>query len=110
MSQIAARQCRRSSGHQGRHERRCAGRNGRIEGLSRAGRFLAAHGIAAGGLIERRPHPSDGRAMGLHLTAAGKKMVKQAEVTASELEEATTARLTAAERKMLMQLLRKIYI
>ncbi len=61
-------------------------------------------------LITRRPHPHDGRAMGLHLTAAGKKMVKQAEVTASELEEATTARLTAAERKMLMQLLKKIYI
>ncbi|KRI01284.1 MarR family winged helix-turn-helix transcriptional regulator [Curvibacter sp. PAE-UM] len=61
-------------------------------------------------LITRRPHPHDGRAMGLHLTAAGKKMVKQAEVTASELEEATTARLTVAERKMLMQLLRKIYI
>lgn len=61
-------------------------------------------------LITRRPHPHDGRAMGLHLTATGKKMVKQAEVTASELEEATTARLTSAERKMLMQLLRKIYI
>jgi DNA-binding MarR family transcriptional regulator len=61
-------------------------------------------------LITRRPHPHDGRAMGLHLTAAGKKMVKQAEVTASELEEATTARLSVAERKMLMQLLRKIYI
>jgi DNA-binding MarR family transcriptional regulator len=61
-------------------------------------------------LITRRPHPHDGRAMGLHLTAAGKKMVKQAEVTASELEEAATARLTAAERKTLMQLLRKIYI
>ena len=61
-------------------------------------------------LITRRPHPHDGRAMGLHLTATGKKMVKQAEVTASELEEATTARLTVAERKMLMQLLRKIYI
>lgn len=61
-------------------------------------------------LITRRPHPHDGRAMGLHLTAAGKKMVKQAEVTASELEEAATARLTVAERKMLMQLLRKIYI
>lgn len=61
-------------------------------------------------LITRRPHPHDGRAMGLHLTAAGKKMVKQAEVTASELEEATTSRLSVAERKTLMQLLRKIYI
>lgn len=61
-------------------------------------------------LITRRPHPHDGRAMGLHLTAAGKKMVKQAEVTASELEDAATARLSVAERKTLMQLLKKIYI
>ncbi|MCZ8292314.1 MAG: MarR family winged helix-turn-helix transcriptional regulator [Hylemonella sp.] len=61
-------------------------------------------------LITRRPHPHDGRAMGLHLTAAGKKMVKQGEVTASELEEATTARLSVAERKTLIQLLKKIYI
>ena len=61
-------------------------------------------------LITRRPHPHDGRAMGLHLTPAGRKLVKQAELTASELEETATARLSAAERKTLMQLLRKIYI
>jgi DNA-binding MarR family transcriptional regulator len=61
-------------------------------------------------LITRRPHPHDGRAMGLHLTPEGRKMVKQAEVTASELEEAATARLSLAERKTLMQLLRKIYV
>lgn len=61
-------------------------------------------------LITRRPHPSDGRAMGLHLTASGHKLMKRAELTASELESAATARLSAAERKQLMQLLRKIYI
>lgn len=61
-------------------------------------------------LVTRRPHPRDGRAMGLHLTPAGKKLVKQAEVTAAELENQATARLTSAERKTLMQLLRKIYI
>ena len=61
-------------------------------------------------LITRRPHPHDGRAMGLHLTAEGRKMTRQAEVTAAELEEAATARLSAAERKTLIQLLRKIYI
>lgn len=61
-------------------------------------------------LITRRPHPRDGRAMGLHLTPAGRKLVKQAEVTASELENEATARLTPAERKTLMQLLRKLYI
>lgn len=61
-------------------------------------------------LILRRPHPHDGRAMGLHLTPGGRKMMKQAEVTAFELEEAATARLSAAERKTLMQLLQKIYL
>jgi DNA-binding MarR family transcriptional regulator len=61
-------------------------------------------------LITRRPHPHDGRAMGLHLTSEGRKMVKQAEVTASELEEAATAQLSLAERKTLIQLLRKIYV
>lgn len=61
-------------------------------------------------LIVRRPHPHDGRAMGLHLTPEGRKMMKQAEVTAFELEEAATARLSAAERKTLMQLLQKIYL
>lgn len=61
------------------------------------------------GLVTRRPHPRDGRAMGLHLTPAGRKMARQAEVTAFELEEAATARLSPAERSTLMQLLRKIY-
>jgi DNA-binding MarR family transcriptional regulator len=61
-------------------------------------------------LITRRPHPHDGRAMGLHMTAEGRKMIRQAEVTAAELEEAATARLSGAERKTLIQLLRKIYI
>lgn len=60
-------------------------------------------------LIRRLPHPNDGRAMGLHLTEAGEKMMSQAEITAAELEADATAKLTAAERKTLMQLLKKVY-
>lgn len=60
-------------------------------------------------LITRRPHPRDGRAMGLHLTPEGRGMMKQAEVTASELEQQATARLSASERATLMRLLKKIY-
>ena len=60
-------------------------------------------------LIVRHPHPHDGRAMGLHLTPAGKKLVRQAEQSATRLEDEATARLSASERKQLMQLLRKIY-
>jgi hypothetical protein len=36
-------------------------------------------------------------------------MVSQAEITAAELEADATAKLTAAERKTLMQLLKKVY-
>ena len=61
------------------------------------------------GLIERRPHPSDGRAMGVHLTPAGVELTEQAEQTAAQLEEDATHRLTAAERKTLIRLLQKVY-
>jgi DNA-binding MarR family transcriptional regulator len=61
-------------------------------------------------LITRRPHPHDARAVGLHLTPTGKKLVRQAEQTVTQLEEDATARLSAAERRTLMQLLRKIYV
>lgn len=61
-------------------------------------------------LITRHPHPHDGRAMGLHLTAAGKKMMQKAEQTAAQLEESATARLSEAERKTLIRLLKKLYV
>ncbi len=61
------------------------------------------------GLVERRPHPTDGRALGLHLTRSGKALVKQAEATAAQLEMDATARLTERERATLIALLRKVY-
>lgn len=60
-------------------------------------------------LLVRQPHPHDGRAIGLHLTPAGQLMMRKAERTASRIEESSTAALNPAERKTLMQLLRKIY-
>lgn len=68
------------------------------------------HALEKRGVIERRPHPHDGRAMGLHLTASGGQLMREAEQTASELETTATARLTAAERKTLIRLLQKIYL
>ncbi|MEY2860164.1 MAG: hypothetical protein RL392_622 [Pseudomonadota bacterium] len=61
------------------------------------------------GLITRLPHPHDGRAMGLHLTQAGQTMMRAAEKTAAQLEIDSTPKLTAAERKILIGLLKKIY-
>ena len=62
------------------------------------------------GLIERKPHPHDGRAVGLHATTKGQTLMEQAEQTASDLEIEKTARLTPAQRKTLLQLLQKIYL
>jgi len=61
-------------------------------------------------LIRRRPHPSDGRANGLHATAAGMSLLKGAESAATALEDEVAARLTAAERKTLIRLLQKVYL
>ena len=60
-------------------------------------------------LIERQPHPSDRRANGLHLSPDGEVLLRQAEETATVLEDEAAARLSAAERKTLMRLLQKIY-
>lgn len=60
-------------------------------------------------LVVRRPHPRDGRAMGLHLTAAGRRLMRDAEQTASELEAGVAARLTPSEQRTLLRLLKKVY-
>ncbi|MES2950893.1 MAG: MarR family winged helix-turn-helix transcriptional regulator [Pseudomonadota bacterium] len=60
-------------------------------------------------LIVRKPHPLDGRAMGLHLTAKGQKLMLEAEKAVTQLEIDATNGLSATERKTLLVLLMKIY-
>lgn len=61
------------------------------------------------GLIIRKPHPTDRRAQGLHLSAAGKKMQKSAQLTATTLEQDVASNLSAEELDTLKQLLRRVY-
>ncbi|MCX7277714.1 MAG: MarR family winged helix-turn-helix transcriptional regulator [Burkholderiales bacterium] len=61
------------------------------------------------GLIERKPHPVDGRAMGLHATDSGSELAAQTESEVGQLEIEATSHLTATERKTLIRLLQKIY-
>ncbi len=61
-------------------------------------------------LIARRPHPKDGRAMGLHLTPAGRTLLKKASEVAHQADLEATGRLTEAERQTLVRLLKKIYL
>ena len=60
-------------------------------------------------LITRLPHPHDGRAMGLHLTPGGQKLMREAERTAAQLEGEVGSRLSATELKTLLKLLKKVY-
>jgi DNA-binding MarR family transcriptional regulator len=62
------------------------------------------------GLIARKPHPRDGRAVGLHLTPAGRTLMQAAEQTAADLEGEVGSRLTAAELRTLIRLLKKVYL
>lgn len=67
-------------------------------------------GMDRRGLVERRPHPHDRRALGLHLTPAGHQLVAQAEEAVIQLEQDASARLTERERDTLIRLLQKIYL
>jgi len=62
------------------------------------------------GLIERRPHPRDGRAVGLHLTPAGERLTADAERAVTQAELDASARLSPRERETLIHLLQKLYL
>ena len=62
------------------------------------------------GLIERRPHPQDGRALGLHPTEQGQVFMQKAEARASELEGQAAQGLSEAEQKQLIDWLQRIYL
>jgi DNA-binding MarR family transcriptional regulator len=61
------------------------------------------------GLIVRQPHPTDRRALGLHLSAEGRRLQKEAQATATDLEHNLAGALTADELDTLNRLLRKVY-
>lgn len=67
-------------------------------------------GLDRRGLIERHPHPRDGRAVGLHLTDAGRALAQETESVVVELENEMAGRLTARERTTLQRLLQRFYL
>ena len=61
------------------------------------------------GYVQRRPHPSDGRATGLYLSPQGEGLIATAQPQLKASEEKAVAHLSEAEQKMLIELLRKLY-
>jgi MarR family transcriptional regulator, 2-MHQ and catechol-resistance regulon repressor len=70
---------------------------------------VAVDRLADKGLVERRPHGTDRRARIVHLTKAGRKVIERVYAEhAADMERLASASLTRAERKTLIQLLKKI--
>lgn len=61
------------------------------------------------GLLERRPHPRDGRATGLYLSAAGRELVDLAQSELKSQEAQAVSHLSEVEQAQLMELLQKLY-
>jgi DNA-binding MarR family transcriptional regulator len=59
-------------------------------------------------LLERRPHARDRRIRNLHLTAAGKKLLKQAERQAQQFDLQVTTPLDETEIQQLLDLLQRV--
>ena len=65
--------------------------------------------LEARGLIRRQPDPDDGRALALHLTAAGRRLVQRMERDVTQAEIEATSMLSESERRLLISLLTRIY-
>ncbi|WP_181781749.1 MarR family winged helix-turn-helix transcriptional regulator [Pseudonocardia pini] len=64
--------------------------------------------LAARGLAERRPHPTDRRAVEVHLLPAGEERVREAEAVSGRVSDEVFAALTPAERETFHALLVKL--
>jgi DNA-binding MarR family transcriptional regulator len=64
--------------------------------------------LEARGLLERRHNPEDRRTRELHLTAAGRKLLRRAFAIAVEYERDLCANLGEREREQLLDLLQRV--
>src|SRR6266403_974697 len=70
---------------------------------------VAVDRLETKGLVERRASGTDRRARIVHLTKEGRKLITRAYAEhAADMEQLASASLTKAERKTLIQLLKKI--
>jgi DNA-binding MarR family transcriptional regulator len=60
------------------------------------------------GLLERRPHARDRRVRNLHLTAAGKKLLKRAEKQAEQFDRQVAEQFDEAELGRVLDLLDRV--
>jgi DNA-binding MarR family transcriptional regulator len=78
---------------------------GSLTGIDPSSMVSTIDDLEAGGLVERRQHPSDRRAHALHITELGSTTLRQGRELARRAQEDLFAPLTAEERKQLHDLL-----
>lgn len=66
-------------------------------------------GLEQRGWVEKREHPTDRRAQGLYVTAAGAEVQARAQADIAGVEHGHLTHLDADERATLIRLLRKVY-
>jgi DNA-binding MarR family transcriptional regulator len=78
--------------------------------LSSGGMTNILHGLAARGLIERLPDPSDGRGVLIQMTASAVKLIDQAIAAHVDEEHRMVSALAPKERRDLQKLLSKLLL
>ena len=81
---------------------------GAVLGIARSGAMLLTDWFAGRGLVERRHHPQDKRAWGLHLTRKGEALLARMRARVLALDFRRTSHLSADERAQLLRLLEKV--
>ena len=79
-----------------------------LSNMSRAAVSNMTKSLLAKGLVEKRPHSRDGRAITLHLTAAGTQAIEETFAKEISREFEWMSALTDIEQQLLIQLLDKL--
>ena len=81
---------------------------GEVLGTARSGAMLLTDWLEARGFAERRHRQDDGRAWGLHLTGKGQRTIEQLRRRVRNSDRRFAARLSAGERRQLLELLERL--
>jgi DNA-binding MarR family transcriptional regulator len=81
---------------------------GRRTGIDRSDVVAALNDLAERGLVQRSPDPDDGRRNVVTITRAGIRELAKLDKVLAEVQEELLAPLSAAERKQLIRLLKRL--
>jgi MarR family transcriptional regulator, lower aerobic nicotinate degradation pathway regulator len=81
---------------------------GRRCGIDRSDMVALINALSRDGLVARRPDPADRRRNVVTITAAGRRRLRSLETVVARLQDALLAPLSAAERRQLAGLLRRV--